>query len=148
MGPISWTVKAVLATLLSAAGAGTLDPPGEAVRAATVSLSGQVILFTQDGTEANLARVSTGRPGFGTPTGEFTVLYRRWAPVSSRYHVRMPYWLCLTSSGEIGLHQASGARALRRLGEPLSHGCVRLGSTTAPWAYRWLPDGAGVSIRP
>jgi lipoprotein-anchoring transpeptidase ErfK/SrfK len=149
MGTLADMMKMILSLLLASAG---VDAPGqsgvlEPSRAATVLLDRQVILFTQDGTEANLALVSSGRPGHPTPTGEFEVLYRRRAPISSRYLSRMPFWICITSSGEIGLHQAPGASALRRLGEPLSHGCIRMGAVTAPWAYQWLPNGSRVEVR-
>ncbi len=149
MGTLAGLLKMILSLLLASAG---VDAPArnaisEPRREATILLDRQVVLFTQDGREANLAQVSTGRPGHPTPEGVFSVLYRRRAPISSRYLVRMPYWICIVPSGEIGLHQAPGASALRRLGEPLSHGCIRLGSTTAQWAYCWLTDGSRVEIR-
>ena len=122
-------------------------PPAEAMeRSVYVSIEEQVIVFFQGDREANLALVSTGRPPVhSTPTGEFSVLYKRWAPVSSTYRVRMPFWQCIEPSGAIGLHQASPS-VEHRLGEPLSHGCVRLGYFTARWAYYWLPVGAKVVI--
>ncbi|MCK5786842.1 MAG: L,D-transpeptidase [Candidatus Sabulitectum sp.] len=118
-----------------------------AERLALVNKDQQVIVFLEDGREANLALVSTGRPTrHSTPSGDFEVLYKRWSPVSSIYRVHMPYWQAIEDSGRIGLHQASRS-AEHRLGEPLSHGCVRLGSFTARWAYFWLPVGAQVIIR-
>ncbi len=119
--------------------------PGE--RLALVSKEQQLIVFLDDGQEANLSLVSTGTPSrYATPSGDFEVLYKRWCPVSSTYRVRMPYWLAIEDSGAIGLHQASPS-VEHRLGEPLSHGCVRLGFFTARWAYFWLPVGARVIIR-
>ena len=67
--------------------------------------------------------------------------------MSSRYNVRMPFWICIVPSGELGLHLAPGNSAVARLGTPLSHGCIRLGRNTARWAYNWLTDGSAVSIR-
>lgn len=119
---------------------------GSAARLAIVSKEMQTIVFLEDGREANLALVSTGRPSRATPSGDFEVLYKRWSPVSSIYRVHMPYWQAIEDSGAIGLHQASRS-AEHRLGEPLSHGCVRLGYFTARWAYFWLPVGAPVTIR-
>ncbi len=115
-------------------------------RVAIVSKELQTIIFLEGEQEAYLALVSTGRPTrYSTPSGNFEVLYKRWSPVSSIYRVHMPYWQALESSGAIGLHQA-GRSAEHRLGEPLSHGCVRLGYFTARWAYFWLPVGAQVII--
>lgn len=122
----------------------TAPIPGE--RLATVNIEEQIIVFLEGEREANLAIVSTGNPPrHSTPTGEFEILYKRWAPVSSTYRVRMPYWQCIEASGAIGLHQASPG-VEHRLGEPLSHGCIRLGFFTARWAYFWLPVGARVII--
>lgn len=121
-------------------------PPSPGERIAHVSIEEQVIVFLEGDREANLAIVSTGSPPrHSTPRGEFEILYKRWAPVSSTYRVRMPYWQCLEESGAIGLHQASPG-VEHRLGEALSHGCVRLGFFTARWAYFWLPVGARVII--
>ncbi|MCD6588927.1 MAG: L,D-transpeptidase [Candidatus Fermentibacteraceae bacterium] len=118
-----------------------------AARHAIVSREIQTIVFLDSGREANLALVSTGRPSrYATPSGDFEILYKRWSPVSSIYRVHMPYWQAIEDSGAIGLHQASRS-VEHRLGEPLSHGCVRLGYFTARWAYFWLPVGAPVTIR-
>lgn len=125
---------------------GAVIPAEHEERTVYVSIEEQVIVFLEGDQEANLALVSTGRePRHSTPRGEFSILYKRWAPVSSTYMVRMPYWQCIVESGAIGLHQASPS-VEHRLGEPLSHGCIRMGSFTAPWAYFWLPVGAKVTI--
>lgn len=124
------------------------DPGSEECsREAIVFVDSQTILFLEEGREVNLALVSTGRPGHGTPLGDFEVLYRRRAPVSSTYDVRMPYWLCIEPSGQIGLHQAS-ASAMHLLGTRSSRGCVRMGKVTAAWSYDWLRTGSEVSILP
>jgi hypothetical protein len=115
-------------------------------REAVVFIDCQTIIFLEDGREANMALVSTGRAGFDTPTGTFEVLYKRRAPVSSSYNVRMPYWLCISPSGQIGLHQTflSGTNSL---GTRRSHGCIRLGETTARWSYYWLRVGSPVRVQ-
>lgn len=115
-------------------------------REAVILIDCQTILFLENGREANLALVSTGRAGYNTPTGTFEVLYRRRAPVSSSYGVRMPYWLCIHSSGQIGLHQTflSGTNSL---GTRKSHGCIRLGEITARWSYYWLRVGSIVRVQ-
>jgi len=118
-----------------------------AERIAIVSKELQTIVFLDGGREANLALVSTGRPPrYATPSGNFRVLYKRWNPVSSTYRINMPYWQAIENTGTIGLHQAS-LSVEHLLGEPLSHGCVRLGYFTARWAYFWLPVGAPVTIQ-
>ena len=115
-------------------------------REAVVLIDHQTIVFLENGRESNLALVSTGRAGYDTPTGTFEVLYRRRAPVSSSYGIRMPYWLCIHPSGQIGLHQTfkSGTNTL---GTKRSHGCVRMGQITASWSYYWLTVGSTVRIQ-
>ena len=116
------------------------------LREAVVLINHQTIVFLENGRESNLALVSTGRAGYDTPTGTFEVLYRRRSPVSSSYGVRMPYWLCITPSGQIGLHQTfqSGTNTL---GTKRSHGCIRMGQITASWSYYWLTVGSTVRIQ-
>ncbi len=149
MAVIACTAAWILSSLIYTSCSSGLALPGEEgfQRSATVRIENQYILFQDGEREANLALVSTGRPPhFSTPTGDFSVLYRLRNPMSSTYNVRMPYWLCIVPSGAIGLHQAGGNHAESRLGEPLSHGCIRLGRFTAEWAYSWMPTGARVRI--
>lgn len=136
----------VLAVSWSTYSAPVSDEEITSVREAVILIDYQTIIFLENGREANLALVSTGRAGYDTPTGEFEVLYRRRAPVSSSYGVRMPYWLCIHPSGQIGIHQTflSGTNLL---GTRRSHGCVRLGETTARWCYNWLRVGSTVRIQ-
>ncbi len=124
----------------------TPAPGVDSFREAVVLIDCQTIIFLENGREANLALVSTGRAGYNTPTGTFEVLYRRRAPVSSSYGVRMPYWLCIHPSGQIGLHQTfmSGTNSL---GTRRSHGCIRLGENTARWSYDWLRVGSTVRVQ-
>lgn len=116
------------------------------IREAVVLIDCQTIVFLQNGRESNLALVSTGRAGFDTPTGAFEVLYRRRAPVSSSYGVRMPYWLCIHPSGQIGLHQTF-LQGTNTLGTRRSHGCIRMGEISARWCYYWLTVGSVVRIQ-
>jgi lipoprotein-anchoring transpeptidase ErfK/SrfK len=116
------------------------------IRSLLVSLDRQVAVFQENGIETQAALVSSGRPGHETPKGTFTVLYRRRAPVSSSYMVRMPYWICIDPQGQLGLHESSPEH-LDKLGLPTSHGCIRLGRNTARWAYEWLGDGSEVVVR-
>ena len=136
----------VLAVSWSASLAPAAGQENTSSREAVILIDCQTIIFLENGREANLALVSTGRAGYNTPVGTFEVLYRRRAPVSSSYGVRMPYWLCIHPSGQIGLHQTflSGTNFL---GTRRSHGCVRLGEITASWSYDWLSVGSTVRVQ-
>jgi lipoprotein-anchoring transpeptidase ErfK/SrfK len=66
--------------------------------------------------------VSTGRRGYGTPSGVFRphMLARRWFS-SKYYNSPMPYSIFYHKG--FAIH---GTLYLSRLGGPASHGCVRL----------------------
>ena len=66
-----------------------------------------------------VSTISSGRPGYDTPTGAFTILQKKVDHVSNLYDAPMPHMQRLTWDG-IALH--AGAIP----GEPASHGCVRL----------------------
>jgi hypothetical protein len=64
--------------------------------------------------------ISTGRPGYSTPTGVFTILQKHVEHYSSTYdNAPMPYMQRLTWRG-VALH------AGRLPGYPASHGCIRM----------------------
>jgi lipoprotein-anchoring transpeptidase ErfK/SrfK len=139
---------ALLSLALSGPQAKTGDrrPAGEDSRWVLVDTELQRIAAFNGDRLVQVSRVSTGRPGHETPKGTFRVRYRYPAPVSSSYMVRMPYWICIDDPGQLGLHECQ-PQQYRQLGTRGSHGCIRLGPSTAGWLYRWLPDGAEVRIR-
>ena len=84
-----------------------------------VSLNEQLAFVYRNGIRIGYSNVSTGKKGYETPTGVFTVLEKSVHHVSSIYHAKMPYTERLTWGG-ISLH--SGGLP----GYPSSHGCVHL----------------------
>lgn len=115
-------------------------------REACVLIDYQTVIFLENGREENIALVSTGRAEHDTPVGVFPVLYRYRNPLSSSYNIRMPYWICFDPKGAIGMHQTFRT-GTNNLGTRQSHGCVRMGETTASWCYEWLPTGSVVRIQ-
>src|SRR5262245_30605258 len=109
---------------------------------AVVSLSRQRIsIYSSNGLIAQSA-VSTGQPGFRTPTGVFTVLQK------SRYHrsniysgAPMPYMQRITWSG-VALHAGVVP------GYPASHGCIRLPHHFAVQLWGMTKLGARVIVAP
>ena len=84
--------------------------------------------------------VSTGKRGYGTPTGRFQVLEKRRFHRSSTYgNAPMPWMVRLTWSG-IAFH--SGALP----GFPASHGCIRLPASFAPQLFGALSLGDTVAV--
>ena len=85
-----------------------------------VSLATQRAVIYRNGVPIGISTVSTGRPGFGTPTGTFTVLQRQVEHYSRTYdNAPMPYMQRLTWRG-VALHGGNLP------GYPASHGCIRL----------------------
>lgn len=85
-----------------------------------VSLATQRAVIYRNGVPIGITTVSTGRPGYRTPTGVFTILQRRVEHYSSLYDdAPMPYMQRLTWGG-VALH------AGELPGFPASHGCIRL----------------------
>ena len=85
-----------------------------------VSLATQRAVIYRNGVPIGISTVSTGRPGYRTPTGLFTVLQRHVEHYSSLYNnAPMPYMQRLTWGG-VALHGGNLP------GYPASHGCIRL----------------------
>jgi hypothetical protein len=85
-----------------------------------VDLNRQVATVYRNGIRMAVSTISSGRPGFATPTGVFTILQRDVDHHSSTYNdAPMPYTERLTWQG-VALH-AGGLP-----GYPSSHGCVHL----------------------
>jgi hypothetical protein len=85
-----------------------------------VSLATQRAAVYRNGVPIGITTVSTGRPGYSTPTGVFTILQKHVEHYSNLYNnAPMPYMQRLTWGG-VALH--GGALP----GYPASHGCIRL----------------------
>ena len=93
-----------------------------------------------DGRIAYVWPVSTGRGGYGTPTGRFRPkwLARHW--FSTRYYGSpMPHSIFFHKGYAI-----HGTNYISRLGGPASHGCVRLHPQHAAALYSLIErDGRG-----
>ena len=89
---------------------------------AEVSLSSQTMIVTQNGIVKHRWRVSTGRKGFGTPTGAWKA---KWASRNhrSRKYDNAPMPNAVFFRGGYAVH---GTYSVGSLGRPASHGCVRL----------------------
>ena len=93
--------------------------------------------------------VSTGRRGMYTPTGYFQIESKHPKAWSS-YGLWMPYWMSFYNN-RFGIHELpiwpNGFReGESSLGNPVSHGCVRLGVGAAEFLYNWTPIGTPVFI--
>ncbi len=93
------------------------------------------------GKEIFTTRISTGRAGFTTPTGEYAITNKHRDWTSTLYHASMPYFLRL-SCGAFGLHQGYVPDY------PASHGCIRVPEGKAAKLFAMTQTGDRVTILP
>ncbi len=105
-----------------------------------VDLSRQLVSVYRNGVRIGVTTASTGRRGYETPTGVFTILQKNARHRSNLYNnAPMPYMLRLTWDG-VAFH---GGRVGDR---PVSHGCVRLPMAFARELFRVAPMGGTVVV--
>ena len=105
-----------------------------------VSIPEQRAYVYRNGVRIGVATASTGKPGYDTPTGVFSVLQKKREHYSNLYDdAPMPYMQRLTWGG-IALHSG------RVPGYPASHGCVRLPDAFAEKLYDVTTHGMTVVI--
>lgn len=105
-----------------------------------VSIPLQKAYVYRGGTLIGATTVSTGMPGYDTPTGRFNILQKREEHYSNLYdNAPMPFMQRLTWDG-VALH--AGAIP----GEPASHGCIRLPKTFAAKLFGATELGATVLV--
>lgn len=105
-----------------------------------INLKSQRAVLYRNGVPIGASTVSTGRPGYQTPTGVFTILQKQVEHYSSTYdNAPMPYMQRLTWRG-IALH------AGQLPGYPASHGCIRLPLGFAKLLYGTTRVGMTVVI--
>ena len=107
---------------------------------AQISLSSQTMTVTQNGVVKHRWAVSTGRKGYGTPTGSWSA---KWASRNhrSRKYNNAPMPFAIFFKGGYAVH---ATYETKRLGRPASHGCVRLSPNNAATFYQ-LANNNGLS---
>ncbi len=144
---IAWAVL-VLALVLSVASAARpaaetfwhpeIAPSGPLVM--VVSLDEQQLYVYRNGVAIGISSISTGKPGYETPTGVYTILQKEREHYSNLYDdAPMPWMQRLTWDG-VAMH----AGALP--GRAASHGCIRLPATFARDLYAVTRPGDVVVV--
>lgn len=118
-----------------------------------VDLSAQRMYVYQNGQLLWNWVVSTGRPGQATAVGHYKVLNKIPNAYAYTWSLQMPYWLGIYWAGRLqnGIHalpiQANGQRLWAGyLGQPVSFGCIILGTQNAKTLYNWAAVGVPVDI--
>ena len=104
-----------------------------------ILLDRQLLLLVEDGNVLRTMHVSTGRRGFATPAGEYSILRKRRRSWSAPYKVWLP-WASYVVRG-IAIHESRIVPVL-----PVSHGCVRVTRHDASWLFRRTPVGTPVTV--
>jgi hypothetical protein len=98
--------------------------------------------------------ISTALPQYGTKRGTFRIKTKMPEAYSSRWQLRMPYWMGIYDAGpsENGFHALPINRRGQRLwggllGRPASFGCIILSQRDAATLYGWADMGTPVVIR-
>ena len=96
--------------------------PARAELVVQIDKSSQRMAVSVDGTTRHSWPVSTGRSGFGTPSGVFSPqsMHRRYF---SRKYYNSPMPNAIFFYYGFAIH---GTNDISRLGGPASHGCIRL----------------------
>jgi lipoprotein-anchoring transpeptidase ErfK/SrfK len=98
---------------------------------ARIDLSDQLMVVYRNGVAKYTWPVSTGRKGFVTPTGRYRPTRMTKMHYSRKYdNAPMPYSIFFR--GGYAIH---GTDAVKRLGSPASHGCIRLHTDNARKLY-------------
>lgn len=100
-----------------------------------IDLSDQKMFIDKGDVTVREYTVSTGARRTPTPRGSFKILNKQDLRIGkARPHYRMPYWQGVTKGG-VGLHSLPylandkgvfWKEALNHIGQPVSHGCIRL----------------------
>jgi len=133
-GIMKKTIMAVAA--LAAMLLGGVAESSAAGLVARVDISSQTMTVSRYGQVLYRWPVSTARSGYVTPRGTYRPqrTARMW--YSRKYHMSpMPY--SVFYHGGYAIH---GTNAVRRLGSPASHGCVRLRTANAATFYSMVKE--------
>jgi lipoprotein-anchoring transpeptidase ErfK/SrfK len=104
------------------------SPPSLVVK---INLSSQRLELHYDGRLQDSWPISSGREGFATPRGVFRPQWASKMWYSRKYdNAPMPH--AVFFNGGVAVH---GTQSIRALGQPASHGCVRLAPANAARFY-------------
>lgn len=104
-----------------------------------VLLDRQLALLVQDDKVLRTVHISTGAPGWSTPTGSFRIYRKEQMSWSVPFQVWMPWASYFT--GGIAFHQYPVVPTY-----PASHGCVRVNAYDARLLYEFAVHGTPVEV--
>jgi len=143
-------------------------------KAVQVSLANQTARLIENGFIVATLPISSGKAGYATPKGEYTVMNKLGDQKSQEYGVWMGNWMGLVQNGKpfngYGMHSLAywpvnpknytegemyngrlytNGRLYEdvdHLGTAISHGCVRFGIYESSVVYSWVEVGTPVTV--
>lgn len=109
-----------------------------------INLSEQTLYAFEGQNLVNQFLISSGKRGYATPTGEYSV----WGKTRSQtmdgpgYYLPGVQWISWFN-GEISIH---GTYWHNNFGTPMSHGCINASNDNAQWIYNWDEIGTPVYV--
>jgi hypothetical protein len=104
-----------------------------------VDLNKQLLFVVNNRRIRFAAPISSGKPGYATPTGVYRVYRKEEMSWSNPYSVWMPWSVYF--NGGIAMHQSTSVPNY-----PASHGCVRLHRPVAKKIYKQARLGQAVAV--
>jgi hypothetical protein len=104
-----------------------------------VLLDRQLTLAIDDNVVVRVMHMSSGKPGFATPTGSYAVFRKEARSWSIPYKVWLPWATYFV--GGVAFHEYPDVPVV-----PASHGCVRTPRYDARWLYDFTPIGTPVVV--
>jgi lipoprotein-anchoring transpeptidase ErfK/SrfK len=102
---------------------------------AKIDLSSQRMRVYKDGEHIYTWKVSTGKKGYATPRGVYKPQFLKKTHYSKRYNnAAMPYSVFFRENG----YAIHGTNSVGKLGQRVSHGCVRLSPNNAKRFFRMV----------
>lgn len=128
----------------------TTDPAYTDIRYIDANLSKQLLDIYDAGKLVATYKISSGKRGMNTPTGDYKVLRKELRHWSNKYKLWMPYSMQFTGAGHF-IHELpewpSGYKeGASHLGIPVSHGCIRLGVGAAKAVFEFAEVGTPIVI--
>lgn len=118
-----------------------------------VSISEQSVRIFKDGRLQKQMIASTGTKDKPTPLGQFKIQNRGLWFFSQKYQQGGKYWVSFKNWGQYLFHSVPMDKnqnilpeEASKLGQPASHGCIRLAIADAKWIYDNIPQGTPVNI--
>lgn len=121
-----------------------VSAPRDQGKVIALDVTKQTVFAFEDGRLVFWTRVSTGRGGFATPTGQWKVYNKtpRQVMDGPGYYLPNVKWV-MAYTGDYTIHTAYWHN---NFGTPMSHGCTNMYEADAKWLYDWAPVGTPVVV--